>query len=767
MASAQHYPLVFTLLLVLTGAVPEPSCDGEGLCDLPSEPQRLSLLGENLIVGAIDYLFAFSPDLAYLDGTDVSPSAARKQHCTDVDAHQPALCRNFVRVVQPVPDDQSGGSKVLVCGTNAFFPKCRFHQLGNLSSWSYMTPEDQKDVGFSPHSNNTNVAVLASNGRFFTATFFIFRQIQQTIGMSPLPPDGNGAFTVQTPSSDLRWINAPDFVSAYEVGEHVYFFAKEPAYELAGERSVEYSRAIRICKNDPGFQLFPGDETLTFLTFQKARLRCTYRGSDGSIPYDYDRLQATFLLQSSDGGEPTLYGAFSTPANGPAGAAVCKFSFASLQSVFEDGQYRVQGDSGWELSSPGSFSCPNGTVGEQRSQQHAETYQLVYNTASALEPQPLHQVSGDLFTHVAVDVASYDGGTLEVILLSQESGAIMQVVQYGGSIYRNTVRTVNSGISNILVHKGAHSEVRQVIFTTRNSVQSFTLGKCSVHSTCFECFDSRDPYCAWNQATGHCVNKLDTTTSASLPDSLTASEDTVVGLCGPRPDIPLAEPNPSTCPHTPTDAPIDTPEPNETEIPTPSDSSVPGPEETGTPSVGDPGGLGGAGGGEENAGLLAGATVGGFLFGIPVGLVVCYFFFSLFLNKGSKPAEPVEATADTLQVNRNQLDGHSEKQPNRSRHLEQDLHRSHPTKNVNQVEDDDALMDLPARTGNSGIPQSKAGLPPLQAPPSRRTAHLQPPPPGKAARQAVSRGRTESTRCLRASESSDWESSLSPLSSPV
>lgn len=760
--------LVLALILlvpVVPTATTEPSCtvhrDGEIRCTLPSAPQRVLLLEDRLIVGATNYIFSFSPDLEFLDSQDISPSASRQEQCVR-EAHQSALCRNIVRVVSLVNE-----TKILVCGTNAVFPKCRLHQSSNLSAWNYMTPEDRKDVGFSPHDDITaNVAVTTSNGKFFSATSFNFRQKQQTIGMAPLFPEGDRtpSITVQTPSSNLQWINDPVFVSAYDVGEHVYFFAREPAFEVS-ERQVEYSRAIRVCKNDSGFHLFPSDETFTFRTFQKARLQCRAEGEDGSIPYDYDRLQATFLQQPSDGGEPTLYGAFSSPTNGPEGAALCKFSFSSIQSVFEDGRYSVLEGTEWKIATPGTFACP----GTQRTTEQARTQQLVYSVASA---KPMYRISGDDFTQMAVDVAEYGGDPLEVIVLSQRGGMIVLLVLFRKNTYKNTVKIVDNDVTNILVHKDPLSEERRVIFTTNDNVQSFTLGKCHLHRTCFECFDSHDPYCAWNLTSGSCINKLATINTASLPDSLTSNEDTIVNVCGNRTTVPTQVPvDPSTCPPIPT-VTVATPTTTDPTTTDPTTTHPTDPSGSDEPSGGTDVPVNVAAGVEsdseekrESVGLLAGATVGGFLFGIPVGLVVCYLFFSVFLKKNTKsPETAVRSTRASIEVNHNHLQGPptgDEKRvvTNSSRCLEltQMVHRNPTTKNVNQIdEEDDVLMDLPITKGSSNIPQS--------------AHHLQHSRPRTVPGHSVPRGRTESTRWLRASESSDMESSLElspPLTSPV
>ena len=751
--AALYYSLVFALLLALTAA-DKPSCvygDGESHCAVSSAPQRLLLHENKLIVGAIDYIYSFSLNLTSPDSSDISPTTYRTQQCEEYVAHQPALCRNFVRVVQPVNE-----SLILVCGTNAFFPKCRFIQFGNLSDWEYMTEEEQKDLGFSPHSNSTNVAIMANNGRFFTATYFNFRNSQRTIAMSPLLMEGDGTFTIQTPKSSPHWINDPvTFISAYDIGDHIYFFAREPAYELSS--SVVYSRVIRVCKNDPGFLLFADDTTLTFRTFQKARLRCRTTGIDGTNPYDYDRLQATYVLRPSDGGDPTLYAAFSSPLNGPEGAALCKFSFSAINTVFDDGEYLVQENSEWTQESNGAFDCSNGS---ERTEEQSRRHQLVYNIITPSNPQPMHTVLGDDILHVAVDIVEYDGSVLEIVILGQKKGLITQIIYYQGNIYKNTIRKVTEEITHLIVSKTLSDKKLELMFTTDSSIQAITLGKCTQYNTCFKCFDSNDPYCGWSESDERrCVNKL-TIVSSSVVDVLTSNEETVNDICGPRtttlpPDQPT---NPSSCPHT-------------TQPPSPTTDSTDDPTTHDEPTLSttpDASGLDEASDGKkENTGLLAGATVGGFLAGVPVGLIVCYLFFNIFLkNKNKSELSPVVQMAGEsctrLHNNHNQSQEHTRVDKpsisNTTRCLAQShsvTHRNHTIiKNVNQQnnnslkEEDDVLTDLPLSK------EGKDGLFPLQHPPLAVRSF------------PVPRGRTESTRWLRASES-DWESSLSPVSSPV
>ena len=608
------------VLLIASSAASDPKCEINGdtrQCLLPSPPQRLSLIGGKLIVGAVDHLFAFGLDLTYLNGVELSPSADRSHKCEFEQRNE--LCRNFIRVVQRVP----GSARILVCGTNAFSPKCRFHNESNLSDWTFLSAPAHQDVGFSPYSNDSSVALLASNGRFFTTTLFVSRHAQKFISMAPEPLKGNATFTVRTPNSGILWLNLPTFISVYEVGEWVYFFALEPAYEVDNGLAVVYSRVIRMCKNDTGFRQFPTDPALTFLTFQKARLKCTQDGELDSIPFDYDRLRATYLLHFV-GQEPVLYGAFSSPANGPEGAAICKFSFGQIQSVFEDGEYLVfKGNNRWTRATADPFVCP-GQEGSQRSEQQAKEHQLIFSAITPLEPQPIFRMTGEEITQLAVDVATYQGHPLEVMLAALKSGAIVQVVVYDGKVYKASLRGPGDNIQDLLVTRQG-GEVRLVVLTTANTVESLSLGNCSKHSSCADCLLSRDPYCGWNDSAG-CVNKMVAGQSSSLTDSVTVSDAVATMVCG----SPLPPVQSSVCARSSSlPSSISSSEGSET-VSSSNPTHTPSP-----PSV--DANQRRSDRGQEDAGLLTGVTVVGFVLGVPVGLAICYLFFRTFL-KWNKPS---------------------------------------------------------------------------------------------------------------------------------
>ncbi len=757
-------------------------------CTLPSAPERTALIGNQLFVGVADDILAYHLDsLEVGDCVNLAVGQEREEYCVEQQGHHPDDCKNFVRVIQPISESAANAasnpalqSKILVCGTGAFTPKCTLHASADLSNYTNMTNSSGADHGFCPFTNTVpNVEVLATNGRFFSGTHFQQFGTHRTIGMAPKPLQRNNTFTVKTPKADPLWLNQPDFVSAFEIGDYVYFFARELAYETTVDAgtSVVYSRAFRVCKNDPGLT-----SEGSFLTFQKARMKCTRSGQRNSIPYNYDNLKSTFLWKSEETAEPILYGAFSSPVNGPEGAAICKFSFDenienSLSHVFNDGQYISQSEPGNPIEYGEQFTCP-GTDGPQRTEEEARMYQLVASSAIPLEPQPLHSVSGSEFTQLAVDVIEYQGQKQEILYYSLSNGKLGQcIITESGQKYEHIIHDQGQSIHHLAIHKGVESHY--LLATTDDSVMSIPLGNCARYSNCWACMDAKDPYCAWDGEA--CISKFATTSSNSINETFSITETTAIQLCGSRPEEPSPTQPPTLpiCPSLSTSEQGSTstqqPQPNPTTTSpaetsssslkciSPSKSDGP-PKETVTVYVETGAVTSSSSKGKFSVIELVGATLGGFVFGLPVGLIICAFFFTVFIKKRThhvkeRRSQDIEHQPGVLRQVNNQLDLNA-------RRKEQSLHNhyvdgpittvdSAPTapekKNINEYvieEDDDVLTDLPPVP-----PKSLAngrGAPPkvLQKP------------------KMSGRGRTDSTRALMSSLSSE-PSSESPGTTPL
>lgn len=162
---------------------------------------------------------------------------------------------------------------------------------------------------------------------------------------------------------------APNFVSSFRYGEHVYFLFRETAIEHINCGKTIYSRIARVCINDSGGSSRVNRERWT--SFVKARLNCSI---PGEYPFYFDEIQSsTHIVSSSSssadspggaggpnsalplqmaplGGEqldPTtdlLYAVFTTPSNSIGGSAVCAFRMADVLAAFE-GPFKAQADS--------------------------------------------------------------------------------------------------------------------------------------------------------------------------------------------------------------------------------------------------------------------------------------------------------------------------------------------------------------------------------------------------------------------------------------
>lgn len=656
LSAAVWVMIAFVMITVhLAAAAHPPECSDIAhgrSCSLDSNAETVAVFGNRVFVGAADHIYSFRLDLTLVQSVDFNPQADKFNTCTLFGqgglSNSPSECRNFIRVIQKVPSGFETNAvdqrQIMVCGTNAFFPKCTIHQLDNLSNYSYMTPVDRRDAGYSPFSNKDPiVALLASNGRFFSATVFEpFQTQQRTIGMASGPLSGDSLFQVAAPTSDPLWFHRPEFISTYEIDDHIYFFIREPAYEVDNGESVVYSRAVRICKNDNG--QFPGGDSTHFLTYQKARMRCSYSGQRGSIPYNYDNLESTFLWNGTGNQTLTLYGVFSSPDNGPEGGAICKFSFdatmeGSLTKVFEDGDYTVRvmqnNQQVWITEQPGHFSCP-GTSGMQRTVEQANTYQLVASSVEAMDPEPLHVVSGKKLDKIAVDVIEFNDAVQEIVYFTTESGEIRQAVHITGSQGSSSqvdhvIQSAGGAVSYLSVHRG-NGETRQVYATTEDTIMTISRGKCTQYQSCFECLDSRDAYCGWVPGMNKCMNKLELTaqSTSGLIEAHSVSEKTIESTCGTRPTDQIPTPVVPTvsCPLPPR----------------------PNGDPAATNAVCPPETVGLSNGEKTDMDIptIVGATVGAFVLGVPVGAFVCFIFFRMFVKprQQSKSSGGLEESYD-------------------------------------------------------------------------------------------------------------------------
>uniref|UniRef100_A0A8C5SQ37 Semaphorin-2A n=1 Tax=Laticauda laticaudata TaxID=8630 RepID=A0A8C5SQ37_LATLA len=356
---------------------------------------------KELIVGARNYLFRLhSENLSLIQGVEWRCDETTIKACYSK-GKSTEECQNYIRVLL------IGGDRLFACGTNAFTPICTNRTLSNLEE-THDQISGMARCPYSPQHNST--ALLASTGELYAATVMDFPgrdpAIYRSLGI--LPP-------LRTAQYNSKWLNEPNFVSSYDIGNFIYFFFRENAVEHDCGKVV-FSRAARVCKNDIGGRFLLED---TWTTFMKARLNCSH---PGEIPFYYNELQSTFFLPELE----LVYGIFTTNVNSVAVSAVCVFNMTAIIQVFS-GQFKYQENSrsAW-LPYPNpnpNFQC--GTMDQglylnltERNLQDAQKFILMHEVIQPITPVPYFMEDNSRFSHVVVDVVQGKEMLFHIIYLA-------------------------------------------------------------------------------------------------------------------------------------------------------------------------------------------------------------------------------------------------------------------------------------------------------------------------------------------------------------
>ena len=524
--------LVSSILCLLVTARSSPNCQtvSYGRACTGLSVTRLSLAGQVLLVGGNNSIYSFdtSSRLELKQSFSIAPSSSRISSCKadTVTLDASTECGNVVRVLQPVSSAALSAAmlsndsieilsdSVMVCGTNAFYPKCTFHKIYNLSDWIEFETQSAL-IGFSPYSvTSKSIGLLGSNGRFYTGTNFGRFRTSFRISVALHPLRFNRSFDINTHSSSPIWfsISSTDFVSIYEIGDYIYVFLNEPAEEVDEGNSITYARVVRFCKSDPGF-LIGNIPPVLFSTFQKVRITCPYSQHKSAPTFYYDRITSTYLNWQNDSTpSPTLYATFSSSINGPEGTAVCKISFdpnvsGNINSMFDSDteiEYYVTGSSTLAKETENAFVCP-GKSGRQRSETESQRHQLL---VGAVESSAILARDGQTFTSIVVDMFKYNNTVYEAVYVGTKDGRIVTSVFSNGELLMtlNDIKLSNKPVMEMLLSISNETKIRRIYTSTEGLVADVTRGNCSRYMTCMECLESHDLYCSWQN--GSCINKL-------------------------------------------------------------------------------------------------------------------------------------------------------------------------------------------------------------------------------------------------------------------
>ncbi|KAI5707479.1 hypothetical protein M8J77_003340 [Diaphorina citri] len=463
----------------------------------------------SILVGARNTLYNISVhNLSEVTSQRITwaPSGAHRELCI-LKGKSEDDCHNYIRVGAKRDD-----GSLLVCGTNAYRPLCREYKNQD----GVLTPQD-KDIegpGRCPFSPSHNSTALFTDGHLYTATVADFSGGEPLIYREPQ----------RTERSDLKQLNDPSFVSSMSYQNYVLFFFREPAVEYINCGKAVYSRVARVCKSDKGGPHHFGDRWTTFL---KSRLNCSV---PGDYPFYFDEIQATSdIVQGEYGGayDELVYGVFNTPVNSIGGSAICAFSMRQLMATF-DGEFKEQDgmNANWlpvpqsKVPEPRPGTCVNDsrTLPDQ-TVNFVKTHSLMNSAVPSYFSHPVSiKVSwASKYSAIAVDpqVRSLSGNTYDVIFVGTEDGKVAKMVNLVSGGEGSTARTVlieelqvlppGIPVQSLHIVRTTSLAHAKLLVVSNSQLTHIALHRCKVFSTCADCVNLQDPYCAWDLKLRKCV----------------------------------------------------------------------------------------------------------------------------------------------------------------------------------------------------------------------------------------------------------------------
>ncbi|EFA11605.1 semaphorin-1a [Tribolium castaneum] len=416
-------------------------------------------------------------------------------------------CQNYIRILY-----SSEPGKLVICGTNSYKPLCRTYAF---KEGKYLVEKEVEGIGLCPYNPEHNSTSVSYNGQLFSATVADFSGGDPLIYREPQ----------RTELSDLKQLNAPNFVNSVAYGDYIFFFYRETAVEYMNCGKVIYSRVARVCKDDKGGPHQSRDRWTSFL---KARLNCSI---PGEYPFYFDEIQSTSDIvegrYNSDDSKKIIYGILTTPVNAIGGSAICAYQMADILRVFE-GSFKHQ-----ETINSNWLPVPQNLVPEPRPGQcvrdsrilpdknvnFIKTHSLMEDAVPALFGKPvLVRVSLQYrFTAITVDpqVKTINNQYLDVLYIGTDDGKVLKAVNIPNA---DTAKAIVISENTVLPHGAPVKQLKiapgygKVVVVGKDEIRLANLNHCASKTRCKDCVELQDPHCAWDAKQNLCVS-IDTVTS--------------------------------------------------------------------------------------------------------------------------------------------------------------------------------------------------------------------------------------------------------------
>ncbi|KAJ1522229.1 hypothetical protein ONE63_002537 [Megalurothrips usitatus] len=468
-----------------------------------------------LFLGAMDRVFRLNlsnishshceKDSLLLEPTNVA-------NCVSKGKSEHFDCRNHIRVLQPVDD----GRRLYVCGTNAHSPRDWVinWNLTHLNRQQFVPGVGQgaAKCPYDPADNSTALWVRDGNPGglpgLYSGTNAEFTKADTVIFRSDLHnmTTGRKEYTFKrTLKYDSKWLDKPNFVGSFDVGDYVLFFFRETAVEYINCGKAVYSRVARVCKRDTGGKNILAHNWATYL---KARLNCSL---PGEFPFYFNEIQSVY--RAAD--DPSrFYGVFTTSSYGLTGSAICGFTLHDIQEAFR-GKFKEQATStsAWlpvlssKVPEPRPGECVNNTESlPDTVLNFIRSHPLMDSAVAHEHGRPVFYTRESTFTRLAVHAVRQGSDPhrlYRVFYAGTAGGQVYKVVQWGGGGQSSLldVWEVTPGDAVRLLEL---SERHQSLYVASDSrVMQIGLAQCARrHTSCVRCV--RDPYCGWDSEARSC-----------------------------------------------------------------------------------------------------------------------------------------------------------------------------------------------------------------------------------------------------------------------
>ncbi|XP_065078888.1 semaphorin-2A isoform X1 [Ochlerotatus camptorhynchus] len=473
---------------------------------------------DSLYVGAMDRVFRLnlknvSMTSCERDAIVLDPTSSDIRNCVSKGKSEMFDCKNHIRVIQPM----DSGNRLYICGTNAHNPKdvVIYSNLTHISRSEFVPgiglgiakcpydPLDNSTAIYVHQGNPGDLPALYSgtNAEFTKADTVIFRTDLYNM------TTGKKVFNFKrTLKYDSKWLDKPNFVGAFDIGEYVYFFFRETAVEYINCGKAVYSRIARVCKKDTGGKNILNQNWATYL---KARINCSI---SGEFPFYFNEIQDVYQLPLD---KTKFYATFTTSTNGLVGSAVCSFDIGEVHAAFA-GKFKEQAssNSAWlpvlnsKIPDPRPGTCVNDTSTLPDSVLNfIRSHPLMDKAVNHEHNNPVFYKRDLVFTKLVVDKIKIDILNQEytVYYIGTNAGRIYKIVHY---LFNGESKSKLLDIFEIAQNEAIQvmeiSQTRKSLYVaTDYRVKQIDLAMCNRrYDSCYRCV--KDPYCGWDKDTSTC-----------------------------------------------------------------------------------------------------------------------------------------------------------------------------------------------------------------------------------------------------------------------